>query len=136
MLSHRSLLRPALLSAALLLWGACGSQQTEEARQQERLQQRLDEAMQTLSQASDRVQREVLRTCDKWKHLDRECVEDEVRMDQLDCWMSDGWPGLEHAVRQNMRQRPRDRTTLMRQNLCMELKRWRKIVPRPYADIQ
>ncbi|NIV73767.1 MAG: hypothetical protein GWN37_02720, partial [Gammaproteobacteria bacterium] len=73
----------------------------------------------TLEAAPKRVREEVLKTCNKWKHLDRPCVEEEVRADQLECWLEEGIPALQHGLGLRRGPRSRDLQVLLRQNLCM-----------------
>lgn len=120
--------RSAILLAALALVPGCGGEEQagpSAADADESL--RLERAMETLDTASQRVRGEVLRTCDKWRHLDRPCVENEIRKEQLDCWLTDGLARWKHAQKRNMGPFGGDRVTMRVQNLCLETRRWRKI---------
>jgi hypothetical protein len=85
----------------------------------------------TLEAAPERVGDEVLKTCDKWKHIDHACVDEEVRAEQLECWLEEGIPALRHALGRKMGPRARDLKVLLMQNLCMEMRRWRKLKKGP-----
>ena len=87
----------------------------------------LNRAMITLEAAPKPVREEVLKTCDKWRHIDHPCVDEEVRIDQLECWLEEGIPALQHALGRRMGPRSRNLKVLMMQNLCMEGRRWRKL---------
>lgn len=90
---------------------------------------RFEEAMVSLRTVSKRVRAEVLRTCDKWKHVDRPCVEDEIRRDQLDCWLRAGEQRWKHAQKRGMGHFSGDRMTMRAQNACLQQRRWRKVDP-------
>jgi hypothetical protein len=81
----------------------------------------------TLDATPKPVREEVLKTCDKWRHIDHPCVDEEVRIDQLECWLEEGIPRLQIGLARRIGPRPRDLNILMMQNLCMEQRRWRKI---------
>jgi hypothetical protein len=115
-----------LLLAALLAL-ACGSPEPEEPTVEERRQARLRRSEITLEAAPPRVREEVLKTCDKWRHLDHPCVDEEARTDQLECWLEEGIQSLQHALVLRMGPRARDLKVLLMQNLCMERRRWRKL---------
>ncbi len=93
---------------------------------------RLERAMTTLETASKRVRGEVLRTCDKWRHIDRPCVENEIRREQLDCWLSVGLARWDAAQRKGMGPFGGDRAVMRVQNSCLEKRRWRKIERSPF----
>ena len=120
----------ALLPAVLLAL-ACGSSEPEKRTAEDERRARHYRAIITLEAAPKRVREEVLKTCDKWKHIDRPCVEEEVRADQLECWLEDGIPALQHGLGLRRGPRSRDLQVLLRQNLCMEKRRWRKLEPGP-----
>lgn len=129
---HRFTAPVALLPALLAL--ACGS--GEGSSPPSRLDAdesiRLERAMATLETASRRVRAEVLRTCDKWHHLDRPCVENEIRREQLDCWLTDGLRRWKGAQKRGLGPFSGDRVTMRVQNLCVERRRWRKIEKSPF----
>ena len=87
---------------------------------------RLEAAFQSLEGATQRVRGEVLRTCDKWRHKDRPCVENEVRREQLLCWAEEGQLRWEHAQKRGLGPYSGDRAVMRVQNLCMEKRGWRK----------
>jgi hypothetical protein len=115
------------LVVALLAVACGGSEEPQGSPMDAEEDARLERAMASLDDASDRVRAEVLRTCDKWRHLDRPCVENEVRRDQLDCWLAEGLAKWKNAMKRGMGPFGGDRTTMRVQNLCMEKRRWRKI---------
>lgn len=118
----------AALSTALLL--ACGSSEPPpEAGFQidPETQARIEEAYEhLLANAHELVVREVLKTCDKWHHLDKECVDEEVRVAQLECWAEAGRPELERKYMRTRRQRARNTQIMIMQNLCMNHRGWRR----------
>ena len=116
----------ALLVAALLAL-ACGSPEPEKQAAEDERNARLNRARATLDAAPKPVREEVLKTCDKWNHLDRPCVDKEVRADQLECWLEEGIPALQHGLGRRTAPRSRNLNVLMLQNLCMEKRRWRKL---------
>ena len=120
----------ALLLVVLLAL-ACGSSESEKQIAEDERKARHARAMITLEAAPKRVREEVLKTCDKWKHIDHPCVDEEVRADQLDCWLEEGIPKLQHSLGLRRGPRSRDLQVLMIQNLCMEQRRWRKLEPGP-----
>jgi hypothetical protein len=77
------------------------------------------------------VRQELLKTCDKWRHLDRPCDEEQVRRDQLRCWKEKGERTLAWVQARGVRPRASYLRTLLEVNVCMELKRWRKLKPGP-----
>jgi len=117
---------PGLFIAALLVL-ACGLPEPDQPPADEKQQQRLTKALESLSTAPDRVRVEVLKTCDKWKHIDHPCDEEQVRTEQLECWLEDGLPYMKRISKRRFRDRARALNILLRQNLCMELRRWRKL---------
>jgi hypothetical protein len=116
---------------AVLLALACGSSEPEQQTAEDEQRARHYKAIITLEAAPKRVREEVLKTCDKWKHIDHPCVDEEVRADQLDCWLEEGLPTLQHALGLRRGPRSRDLQVLMKHNLCMEQRRWRKLEPGP-----
>jgi hypothetical protein len=116
----------ALLLVAFLVL-ACGSSEPEQQTVEDERNALLNRAMITLEAAPKRVREEVLKTCDKWKHIDHPCVDEDVRIDQLECWLEEGIPKLQHALGRRTGPRARDLNVLMMQNLCMEQRRWRKL---------
>jgi len=118
-------------ASALLLVGllalACSRPETEEQTADDEQQARLRRAEITLEAAPKLVSDEVLKTCDKWTHIDHPCVDEDVRTDQLECWLEEGIPALQHALLQRIGPRARNLKVMLRQNLCMEKRRWRKI---------
>ena len=103
---------------ALALLSCSGGYTSEE-------QATIDKAMATVNEAPSTIRIEVLRTCEKWKHTQRPCEEDAVRLAQMECWIDMGLPHLKAALKRNMRERARDRKTLQHQNFCMEQRGWR-----------
>jgi hypothetical protein len=77
------------------------------------------------------LRRELLRTCDKWRHLDHACDDESVRRKVLECWAAKGEPIYAWTGTRGVRPRTRYQRTLTEVNLCMELARWRKIAPGP-----
>ena len=132
MLDCLSMMRNA---SALLLVGllalACGSPEPEKRTAEDEQRARHYKAVITLEAVHKRVREEVLKTCDKWKHIDHPCVDDEVRADQLDCWLEEGLPTWQHALGLRRGPRARDSQVMLKHNLCMERRRWRKVEPGP-----
>jgi len=116
----------ALLLAVLLAL-ACGNSEPEEPSAEDKQQARLYKAMITLDAAPRPVREEVLKTCDKWSHFDHPCVDEDVRTDQLECWLEEGIPELQHSLLLRMGPRSRNLKVLLKQNLCMEKRRWKKL---------
>ena len=115
------------LILVVLLALACGSSEPEKQAVDDEKTALLNRAMITLDATPKPVREEVLKTCDKWRHIDHPCVDEEVRIDQLECWLQDGLPALQIVLLRRMGPRPRDLAVLLRQNLCMEQRRWRKL---------
>jgi hypothetical protein len=115
-----------LLVAALLAL-ACGSSEPERPSAAEEQQALLFRSMTTLEAAPDRVREEVLKSCDKWKHIHHPCVDQDVRTDQLECWLEKGIPALELNLKRRIGPRTRDLNVMREQNLCMERRGWRKL---------
>ena len=120
----------ALLLAAFLAL-ACGSSEPEKQEVGDEREALLNRSMITLDAAPKPVREEVLKLCDKWRHLDRPCVDEDVRIDQLECWLKDGIPALQHSLGRRVGPFARNSNVLLRQNLCMEKRRWRKVEPGP-----
>ena len=116
----------ALILVALLAL-ACGSSEREERTVGDERNALLNRAMITLDATPKPVREEVLKTCDKWRHIDHPCVEEEVRVDQLECWLEEGIPQLQISLTRRVGPRARNLNVLMMQNLCMEKRRWRKL---------
>ena len=116
----------ALLLVALLAL-ACGSSEPEKRTVDDEQSALLNRAMITLDATPKPVREEVLKTCDKWRHIDHPCVDEEVRIDQLECWLEDGIPQLQIGLARRIGPRARNLNVLMMQNLCMEKRRWRKL---------
>ena len=120
----------ALILAALLAL-SCGSSEAEKQAVDDEKNALLNRAMITLDATPEPVREEVLKTCDKWRHIDHPCVDEEVRIAQLECWLEDGIPELQIALARRIGPRARNLRILMKQNLCMEQRRWRKTEPGP-----
>ena len=116
----------ALLLVAFLAL-ACGSSEPDKRTVDDKQNTRLNRAMITLDATPKPVREEVLKTCDKWRHIDHPCVDEEVRIDQLECWLEDGIPQLQIGLARRVGPRARNLNILMMQNLCMEKRRWRKL---------
>jgi hypothetical protein len=117
-------LLPVLL--LLLLLAACREDSGEPVVDAEE-SARLDRALATLDSTSERVRREVLRTCDKWHQPGHSCVENAIRRDQLDCWLEAGLRRWQFAQKKNMGPFGGDRVTMIAQNACLQKRRWRKV---------
>ena len=122
----QALVGAALAVGALLL--ACGSERPAAG---ERGPEFFVAAQASVEKTPHPLRQELLRTCDKWRHLDRACVEEEVRRDQLECWVDKGEGTFAWVEAREMGPRARAMRTLLDMNVCMELKRWRKIRPGP-----
>jgi len=116
----------ALILVAFLAL-ACGSSEPEKQAVDDEKTALLNRAMITLDATPKLVREEVLKTCDKWHHIDHPCVDEEVRVDQLECWLEAGIPELQISLTQRVGPRARNLKILMKQNLCMEKRRWRKL---------
>ena len=132
MLDYLSMARntAALLLAALLTL-ACGSSEPEKQTAEDERNALLNRAMFTLDATPEPVRKQVLKTCDKWRHLDHPCVDEDVRIDQLECWLEEGIPALQALLPRRLGPRARNLQVLLRQNLCMERRRWRKLKAGP-----
>ncbi len=120
----------ALLLVAFLVL-ACGSSEPEQQTVEDGRSVLLNRAIITLDAAPTPIREEVLKTCDKWKHIDHPCVDEDVRVDQLECWLKDGLPYLQIVLGRRTGPRARNLGVLLRQNLCMEKLRWRKLEKGP-----
>jgi hypothetical protein len=129
----QALLGAALVAAALLL--GCGSQDPVPAPGA-RGPEFFAAALESLEKTPVLLRKELLRTCDKWRHLDRPCDDEEVRRNVLECWVDKGERIFEWVEKRNMRQRAAAMRTLLEVNTCMELRRWRKLKRGPDLDRQ
>lgn len=84
----------------------------------------LDAALASLEGTSERVHQEVLRTCDKWKRKDRPCSENQIRKEQLECWVESGRIGWATAKRKNLGPYSGDRRVMGAQNVCLRRRGW------------
>ena len=91
-------------------------------------------ALESVEKTPDLVRQELLRTCDKWRHLDHPCDDEQVRRAQLECWVDKGERTFQWVEGRPMRPRPRAQRVLLDVNVCMELKRYRKLVPGTELD--
>jgi hypothetical protein len=129
---HRPVLLGAALAAASLLH-ACGPEQRA-AGPEERGPEFFAAALASVEQTPELLRGELLRTCDKWRHLDHPCDEAEVRRDALECWVDKGQATFKWVEGLKLRPRATTMRTLLDVNVCMELKRWRKVRPGPELD--
>jgi hypothetical protein len=93
-------------------------------------------ALESLEKTPELMRTELLRTCDKWRHLDRPCDDEEVRMNVLECWVDKGERIFVWVEKRKMRPRAAAMRTLLEVNTCMELRRWRKLASGPDLDRQ
>lgn len=115
----------AAAAGAALLALACGGADRFEI-DPERLA-RVETAFEDLNaNASAKVRELVLQTCDAWYHIDKPCVDEEVRVDQLECWLEGGKAGLAAAEKLGMGPWSRDAKIMRKQTTCMWQKRWRR----------
>src|SRR5882724_5831204 len=77
----------ALASVAAAVLAGCGSEGRESARPAERGPEFFASALENLDKAEDLVRQAVLANCDKWQPRDRPCDPEQVRRDQLECWI-------------------------------------------------
>jgi hypothetical protein len=119
----------ALASVAAAVLAGCGSEGRESAKPGERGPEFFTSALESLDKAEDLVRQAVLATCDKWQPRDRPCDPEQVRRDQLECWIDKGVPIQKYVEARAWRPRARARRVLLEVNLCMEQRRWRKITP-------
>jgi len=127
----KALVGAALAAAALLL--GCGSERRASVPG-DRGPEFFAAALESVEKTPDLLRQELLKTCDKWRHLDRPCDEEEVRRDALECWVDKGERTFAWIEGREMRPRARTMRTLLDVNVCMELKRWRKLRPGPDLD--
>jgi len=123
---------PTLLVALALAAAPCGGCERREsprATKAERGPEFFASALANLDQAQDIVRREVLATCDKWHHLAGDCDADQVRRDQLECWIDKGAPLRKYVDAQKWRPRQRAVRLLLEVNVCMEQRGWHKVSP-------
>jgi hypothetical protein len=124
---------PILLVALALAAALCGGCERRESRPRAKKAERGPEffasALASLDQAQDIVRREVLATWDKWHHLAGDCDEEQVRRDQLECWIDKGAPLQKYVDARNWRPRQRAARLLLEVNVCMEQRGWRKVSP-------
>lgn len=116
--------RQPIAAATLLMLGLSCGQGADAPRLDPEESARLDAALASLDEASDRVRREVLRTCDKWKHKDRPCTENLIRQEQLECWVESGRLGWATAERKGLGPYSGDRRTMGAQNFCLRRRGW------------
>jgi hypothetical protein len=127
----RASVRACAAAAAAAYALACGSERSEPGPAGGQEAEPPTEALASIESLPDLLRRELLRTCDKWLHLDRACDDESVRRQMLECWTTRGeriyaWTGT-----RGIRPRARYMRTLNEVNLCMEMARWRKLVPGP-----
>ena len=91
-------------------------------------------ALESVEKTPELLRVELLKTCDKWRHLDRPCEVEEVRRDLLECWVDKGERIHKWVESRGLRPRAAVMRTLIEVNVCMELKRWRKVRPGPDLD--
>ena len=124
---------PSTLAAALALalaCAGCGSEGEDRAKKAERGPEFFASAMEDLDKVQDLVRQAVLETCDRWRHLDdSSCDPEQVRRDQLECWIDKGAPMQHFVEAQQWRPRARAQRLLLEVDLCMEQRRWRKVTP-------
>lgn len=87
------------------------------------------DALASVEATPDPLRSELLRTCDKWRHLDRPCDDEALRRDLLECWVDRGQGIFAWTEVRKMRPRARAMRTLIEVNVCLEQRRWRKIRP-------
>ena len=120
----------AVAALAVACLPGCGSPR-EAAEPEGRGEDFYAAALKSVEATEDPLRQELLRTCDKWRHLDRPCDEEAVRRDLLDCWVDKGQRILVWVEGRQLRPRARASRTLLEVNTCMELKRWRKLQSGP-----
>ena len=126
-------LAPTVLAALVLAavpHGGCGEKR-EHAKPGERGPEFFASALQNLDHTQDLVRQEVLATCDKWHRLDGTCDAEQVRQDQLECWIDKGAPLQKFVEARNWRPRQRAQRLVLEVDVCMELRGWRKVTPGP-----
>ncbi len=124
----QALVGAALVATALLL--GCGSEAPAPAPG-ERGPEFYASALESIEKTPELLRNELLRTCNKWRHLDRPCDDEEVRRDLLECWVDKGQSIFVWVESRQMRPRASAMRTLLEVNVCMELKRWRKLESGP-----
>jgi hypothetical protein len=129
----QALVGAALVAIALLL--GCGSEAPAPAPG-ERGPEYYAAALESVEKTPELLREELLKTCNKWRHLERPCDDAEVRRDQLECWVEKGERILAWVEARSLRPRARIMRTLLEVNVCMELKRWRKVTPGPDLDMK
>ena len=122
------LVASALAAAALLV--ACGPEPGAGAPG-ERGPAFFADALASVEATPDPLRTELLRTCDKWRHLDRPCNDEALRRDLLECWIDHGQGIFAWTEVRKMRPRARAIRTLTEVNVCLEKRRWRKVRPGP-----
>ena len=127
----QALVCAALAAAALLL--ACGSERRATVPG-DRGPEFFAAALESVEKTPDLLRQELLKTCDKWRHLDRPCDAEEVRRDALECWVDKGQRIFAWVESREMRPRASTMRVLLEVNVCMELKRWRKLKPGSELD--
>ena len=120
---------PALVAAAAVL--SCGPERRESGPADERGPEFYAAALASLEQTPELLRRELVRGCDKWRHLDRECDPEEVRRDTLECWVDKGERIQQWVEARKLRPRAAAVRVLLEVNVCMELRRWRRLKPGP-----
>jgi hypothetical protein len=88
-------------------------------------------ALESLLETPPLLHGEMLKTCTRWRHLDRPCDDEEARRDILECWVDKGQAIYQWVEGRKLRPRASAMRTLLEVNVCMELKRWRKLRPGP-----
>jgi hypothetical protein len=120
--------RPHLVAmATLLVLGLACSRGSDEPKLSPKESARLDSALASLDTTSERVRKEVLRTCDKWKRHDRPCTETAIRIDQLDCWLEAGILGWRSGQEKGLGPYSGDRRAMVAQNVCLQKRAWNKV---------
>jgi len=119
-------LAAAALAAAVCLLG-CGSERRS-ADRASRGPEFFAAALASVEKTPEPLREELLKTCDKYRHLDRPCDEERARRDLLECWSDKGeytftWSEGKVGPRALYLR------TLRKINVCMEHKGWRKLKP-------
>jgi hypothetical protein len=127
--STRALVRLLLLAAACL--SSCGAEDREGPSPVGETGAAGDEeyyarALRSAEQAPEIVRNELLRKCDRWRHLDRPCDDERVRRELLDCWAKKGEKILHWTEARRMGPRASYQRTLLEVDVCMEMRRWRR----------
>ena len=91
-------------------------------------------ALESVEETPELLRAELLRTCDKWRHLDRPCDDEELRGELLECWVDKGQRIHEWVQKRGLRPRAATMRTLLEVNTCLELRRWRKLERGPDLD--